>query len=126
MSEKRLFGELEWTILLLIKDKGQVSVKDIYEALDQTIVYTTVMTVMSRLAEKGDLERTKVGRCFLYQLSKSGKSSSLGLVEKLKQRLFGGRSAAMISYLIDSSEDLTPQDLEEMKTLIQEARSKNQ
>lgn len=124
MSKKRLFGELEWAILQLVKAKGEASVKDIYEALDKSAVYTTVMTVMTRLAEKGDLQRKKVGRSYLYQLPKATKKSALGLVERLKQRLFGGRSAAMISYLIDSSEDLTLEDLEEMKTLIQETRRK--
>lgn len=124
MSKKRLFGELEWAILQLVKTKKEVSVKDIYEALNQSVVYTTVMTVMTRLAEKGDLQRKKVGRYYLYQLPKTAQSSALGLVERLKQRLFGGCSAAMIRYLIDSSEDLTPEDLEEMKAIIQEARQK--
>jgi predicted transcriptional regulator len=124
VSRKRLFGELEWTILQLVKQKGEASVKEIFEALDQSVVYTTVMTVMSRLAEKGDLERTKKGRYYLYQLPSTAKTSSLGLVERLKQRLFGGHSLAMIRYLIDSSEDLTAQDLEEMKLLIQDTKKR--
>ncbi len=122
MSRKRLFGELEWTVLQTIKSKGEASVKDVYQALDQTVSYTTVMTVMARLAEKGDLLRRKEGRHYLYQIPQTSKSSSLGLVERLKQRLFGGRSLAMIRYLIDSSEDLTEEDLNEMRNLIQKAK----
>jgi predicted transcriptional regulator len=124
VSSRRLFGELEWAILQLIKQKGEASVKEIYEALNQSVVYTTVMTVMARLAEKGDLERYKKGRYYVYQLPQLAKTSSLGLVERLKQRLFGGRSLAMIRYLIDSSEDLTAQDLEEMKILLQDTKKK--
>ncbi len=123
MSKKRLFGELEWIILQLIKEKEEVSVKEIYQALNQTVVYTTVMTVMTRLFEKGDLERRREGRHYLYQLPQTSKTSALGLVERLKQRLFGGRSIAMIRYLIDSSKDLTMQDLEEMKNILQKAKN---
>jgi len=122
VPRKRLFGELEWNILQLVKAKGEASVKDIYQALDQTVVYTTVMTVMSRLAEKGDLQRRREGRQYIYLLPQNAKSSSLGLLERLKQRFFGGHSMAMIRYLIDSSEDLTAQDLDEMKTLLQKAK----
>ncbi len=119
MTRKRLFGELEWAILQQVQAKGEVTVKDIYEGLGRTVVYTTVMTVMTRLAEKGDLHRKKEGRSYLYWIPQASKTSSLGLVERLKQRLFGGRSFAMIRYLIDSGEDLTAQDLEDMKKLVQ-------
>lgn len=122
MTRKRLFGELEWMILELVKEKREASVKEICDALDQSVVYTTIMTVMSRLAAKGDLERKKVGRQYIYQLPKKQGNTSLGLVEKLKQRLFGGRSAAMIRYLIDSGEDLTQEDLKEMESLLKKAR----
>lgn len=122
MTRKRLFGELEWAILQQMQAKGEATVKDIYEGLGQTVGYTTVMTVMTRLAEKGDLERRKEGRYYLYWIPQTSKTSSLGLIERLKQRLFGGRSFAMIRYLIDSGEDLTEQDLEEMKKLVQQAK----
>lgn len=124
MSRKRLFGELEWMILQIVKSKGETSVKDVCEAIDQSIAYTTVMTVMGRLAEKGDLQRRRQGRSYLYRLPTKGKTSALGLVEKLKQRLFGGRSLAMIRYLIDSSEDLSAKDLEEMQALLQDEKRK--
>jgi len=124
MTRQRLSGELEWTVLELVKTKGEASVKDIFEALHQSVGYTTVMTVMARLSEKGDLQRRREGRLYLYSLPQKTKSSALGLVERLKQRLFGGRSMAMIRYLIDSSEDLTAQDLEEMKSLLQNNKKK--
>lgn len=124
MARERLSGELEWTILEHVKARGEVSVKEICEVLSPSVEYTTVMTVMARLAEKGALVRRREGRYYLYQLAKKGKTSSLGLVERLKERLFGGQAVAMIRYLLDSSEDITPQDLEEMKTLLRDYKAK--
>jgi predicted transcriptional regulator len=124
MSSKRGFGELEWLVLEQIRTRGESSVKEIQQALHDTVKYTTVMTVMSRLAEKGALERRRDGKHYLYRISGKEHPPHLGLVDKLKKRLFGGKSAAMIRYLIDSSEDVTEKDLDEMRLLLENHRKK--
>lgn len=55
------FGELETDIMELLWEKECACVRDILEALSKrrSIAYTTVMTVMSRLYEKGFLKRTR-------------------------------------------------------------------
>jgi predicted transcriptional regulator len=49
---------------------GPLAVRDVLEALNERrpspLAYTTVMTVLSRLAEKGVLERSPAGRGFVY------------------------------------------------------------
>ena len=49
---KRAFGELELAILQILKAGGRMSVKEVHQALGGHDKYTTIMTVMSRLAEK--------------------------------------------------------------------------
>jgi predicted transcriptional regulator len=48
-----------------------VSVRELVERVNrdrrEPLAYTTVMTVMSRLAEKGALERRRYGRAYLYE-----------------------------------------------------------
>ena len=122
MAKKRLFGELELAILNIVKSKGQVTVKDVQQALGDEDVYTTVMTVMTRLADKGELQRKRVGRQYLYWVSSKNASFSFNIVDRLKQRLFGGCSSAMLSYLIDSSQDISLQELDEMKAIIDKAK----
>lgn len=55
---------------LLWAADGPRSVRDVLEALNKgrrpALAYTTVMTVLSRLAEKGILERAPAGRGFSY------------------------------------------------------------
>ena len=48
--------------------RGAASVREIADALssETDLAYTTVMTIMSRLAEKGFLERTPFGRAYIY------------------------------------------------------------
>ena len=55
---------------LLWAADGPRSVRDVLEALNAgrrpALAYTTVMTVLARLAEKGVLERKPVGRGYVY------------------------------------------------------------
>lgn len=118
---KRAFGELELAILTIIKDRNKVTVKEVHEALGPHNKYTTIMTVMNRLVEKKQLARQRHGLQYEYWLTSDQKSPSTTL-ERLKQRIFGGRSFSMISYLIESGNDLTPQELAEMEKIIEEAK----
>jgi predicted transcriptional regulator len=120
MTKKRAFGELESQIMILLKSGERRSVKEIHQALGGTDNYNTVMTVMSRLAEKGSLAREKVGLHYEYwSLASPG-----SVLDKIKQKLFGAKTSALVSYLMESADDLTDQDLAEMEALIQKRRLK--
>ena len=54
-------GWLEADVLRVVWDKGEVTVRDVYEELreNRRIAYTTVMSVLRNLAAKGLLEQDK-------------------------------------------------------------------
>jgi predicted transcriptional regulator len=54
----KLLGDTELVIMQIIWTLGPVTVRDVYETLctERSIAYTTVMTIMGRLAEKGILK----------------------------------------------------------------------
>ncbi len=69
---EKVLGPLEAEVMRGVWDaEGPVSVRDLVEELNgrraQPLAYTTVMTVMSRLAEKGVLSRRREGRGYLYE-----------------------------------------------------------
>lgn len=73
--QNRVLGELESKIMEIIwRQKGAISVKEVAEILSKKrqIAYTTVMTIMSRLVDKGVLVRHLSGLSYLYK-SKVGK-----------------------------------------------------
>jgi predicted transcriptional regulator len=116
MTKKRIFGELELAILALFKTHDQLTVKEVLKMMGGDDKYTTIMTVMSRLVEKNELQRERIGLQYHYSINRSKKSSNL--LERLKQKIFGGRSASMISYLLESGDDITEEELSEMEKLI--------
>jgi predicted transcriptional regulator len=69
-----LLGDLEAPIMRLMWQRETATVRNILEALDtsgRSLAYTTVMTVMARLAEKGMLVRERIGRSHIYRASTS-------------------------------------------------------
>ena len=83
-----LLGDLERAVMVAVWDRGEASVREVHEALlvDRSLAYTTVMTVMSRLAEKGVLRREKRGRMYIYRAAQVNPSGFLESQAHLKVR----------------------------------------
>jgi len=70
LTKNKVLGELESEIMKIVWDcKSPVSVKAVTENLQKNrkIAYTTVMTIMGRLVEKGLLKRKTSGKAYDYQ-----------------------------------------------------------
>ena len=72
---ERLVGPLGAEVLEANVALGAATVRQVLEQLnsrrDRPLAYTTVMTVMSRLADKGILTRTAHGRGYVYEVASS-------------------------------------------------------
>lgn len=70
MSKKLLSGELENQVLeILWSHDGPMTPRDVHDILseDRKLAYTTAMTILVRLWEKGLLSRERRGRAFAYR-----------------------------------------------------------
>lgn len=73
---RRELGPLESEVMeMLWQTGGRATVRAVVDSLNrdrpEPLAYTTVMTVMSRLAEKGVLRRHKAGRGYAYEATAS-------------------------------------------------------
>ena len=119
MGKKRVFGELELSILQIFKNKEKFTVKEVLSFLGGTDKYTTIMTVMSRMVEKKLLIRELNRGQYEYWINESDRIVKPNFLDKFKQKVFGGKSASMVSYLLESSDDITDSELEAMQKLIE-------
>ncbi len=120
---KLKFGELELLILKIIRELGRVTVRDVYKSLGFEGSYTTIMTVMSRMADKGELMREKKGKQYTYWVGPQNDSPSKNILQRIQDKIFGGKSTAMVSYLLESDKEISEQDLLEIEKLIQKRRA---
>jgi predicted transcriptional regulator len=112
---------LELECLKVLWTLGEGNVKDVRQALtgSRNLAYTTVMTVLDRLARKGGVARRKVGRSFVYVPVLSRGVLRRLAVQDLVDRFFEGSEAALMELLRDgktseprpSAADLDPTSL---------------
>ena len=120
---KRGFGELELSILQTVQKLGRVTVRDVYASLGNKGSYTTVMTVMSRMADKGELMREKEGKQYFYWIEATNQAPAKNTLQRIQDKIFGSKSTAMVSYLLEAGQGLSDQELTEIEELIQKCRS---
>jgi|SRR5437764_8278973 len=67
-NARRAPGELEAEVLAVLWSAGEpVSPADVQQRLEGELAYTTVVTILSRLHEKGVATREKQGRSYVYR-----------------------------------------------------------
>lgn len=108
---------------------GSATVRELHESLRRgrkDLAYTTIMTVMSRLNEKGFLEREPEGNAFRYRptagrdafLAKASLEVFSGLAEDL--------SGPVMSAFVDNLGATEARRLEELAKLIDAKRKKRE
>jgi predicted transcriptional regulator len=113
-------GPLEMQVLGLLRVGEGQGVSEVHEALSEDgheLAYTTVMTILSRLHEKGLLTRTKVGRRFVYQPNAKVSEAKASILQRIHGKLFRGTRLAPIAALIDA-EDLDHAELRALRRLV--------
>jgi len=113
-------GPLEMQVVGLFSGSEAVSVTETQERLGARgtkLAYTTVMTVLLRLHEKGLLVRRKDGRRFLYGLAKNASTVTTGIVARIHRSLFGKVRLRPLVALLDEDE-LSTDELRVLRRLV--------
>lgn len=99
----------------------QATVRDVYETLrkQRAVAYTTVMTMMKILEEKGYLKRTLVEKAYLYRPSKPRHQVVGAMVRDFVDRVFDGASDALLLHLA-KDERLSPKEREAITRMLEE------
>lgn len=98
--------ELELEILKIVWRDGPVAVRAVRDALAETrdLAYTSVMTVMNIMADKGYLKRRRKGGSYVYRPCVSRQWTAGRMLGDLIERLFDGSASAAMVHLIESGE----------------------
>lgn len=123
---RKILGDLEADIMEIAWEKAAVTVREVSDHLKKRrdIAYTTVMTVMSRLADKGLLQKIKQGNAYLYRPTSSREEFTQSTIKKVISELLEDFSAPVISQFVDSVDEENPERMEELARLIEEKRKK--
>ena len=119
MSRKpsRILTNAEHRIMEVIWARGSATVGEVVDALEGKDDYTTILTLMRILKEKGYLSSRKEGRAFVFVPEVDRTTAARKAVHQLLSKFFSGSpSELVLSFL--RQEELTPEELDVIKQRI--------
>ncbi len=125
-SLEALFGPLEAATMEVVWQKGEANPSEVREALasERELAYTTVMTVLARLYEKGFLSREKKGRAFSYTPTRSKVELLSERASSAIRALSKAGPAPALNYFVDAASSLDADQLEALEQEIARLREK--
>ncbi len=99
----KVLGKLESEIMEIVWRKGcQVSIRDIYAEIqaNRKIAYTTVMTVMGRLAAKNLLQKWPVGNTYYFLPAVTRDEFTRSVVGKVMDSLLDDFADATLAHFV--------------------------
>ena len=100
----------------------KATVRDVYEALRETrqIAYTTVMTMMKILEDKGYLKKSAADRAHIYRPARPRQQVVGAMVRDFLDRVFDGASDHLLLHLARDNK-LTEKQKRIVRQLIEES-----
>ena len=118
-------GQEEMAVLEYVCQNQPISVRAVADYFEQFgKARTTILTVMERLRAKKLLSRKKMRGAFHYSSRESQDQIMHGVVGNFVQKMLGGSVSPFIAYLAES-EDLSPDDVDELNRLVTEMKQKS-
>ncbi|MCW9706097.1 BlaI/MecI/CopY family transcriptional regulator [Fodinibius salsisoli] len=112
-------GETEMEVLHHVWELEEATVKQVRNRIleRREVAYTTIMTVMKNLAEKGYLKYRKDGVTYVYSPAQQPESVRSNLIGDLVNKVFKGSPKELVQTLV-KSKNITEDDLNDIKNMI--------
>ena len=114
--------EGEWAIITAVWDNEPCAAPTVQEELAslKKWTYSTVKTMMDRMATKGLLKTERIRNLILYRSAITRKQAQSGEIMRAVKRAFDGALTPMMQFMLDNK--LTHEQLDELETLIKKKR----
>lgn len=112
-------GETEMEVLQRVWTLGETSVAEVHDSIlkDRPVAYTTVMTVMKKLARKGFLHCDSSSSRYVYTPARPPAEVRQELVQDLLDQVFQGSASALVQTLV-RGEQIPPGERAEIQELL--------
>ncbi len=111
--------ELELEILKILWRDEPLTGRDVRDRLAETreLAYTSVMTIMGIMENKGYVKRKKTGKAFIYSPRVTEAATKKRMLRDVVDRVYEGSTMSVVVNLLESA-DIDPDELEQLRALI--------
>ena len=116
MTKKKGLGPLEHKVMDIVWKQKKSTVYSVVSELEKEkpLAYTTVMTVMTRLAKKDILSREKKGKTFFYKSKQSKEKFVHALVQNTILKMINSFGETAAVAFMDEAHNLTNENKEKL------------
>jgi len=125
MAPKRTrMGAVQLRIMRVLWKHGQATARQITDELrlEGDIAHSTVQTLLRKLEKKGAVDHTVVDRTFVFHPLVAEEEVIDAATSDLVKGLFKGSAYGLVAHLVEN-EKIPPDELEEIRRLIQRANN---
>jgi predicted transcriptional regulator len=125
MKPRSVPTDLELELLKVVWARGQATVREVFQDLSKQrkIAYTTVLTMMGILEQKGQLKKTAGERAYVYRPAQPKDQVVEGMVMEFVNRVFSGSAKPLLVHLVEDP-SIPTEDLAEIEKLLRARRKK--
>lgn len=113
--------EVEMEILQVLWENQPSTVREVVDVLNQSRprAYTSILSMLNVMYDKGLVEREMQGRAHVYRARKSRESTLGSVIKDLLGRAFQGSTSSLITQILEQSKP-SAAELEEIRKTIED------
>ena len=118
MSET-FFTDRELDVMSILWKEGSATVAEVKDRLPDELAYTSVLSALQTLEEKGYVRHEQEGRAYRYFPLVDPEQAGGSAIGRILDKIFHGSAELMLAQLV-SDRKLSPQELKRMRRLLKE------
>ena len=113
------FTERELDVMGVLWEMGGATVAEVRERLQDELAYTTVLTVLRTLEEKGYVGHVEEGKAYRYHPLVERQEAGSSVLRRMMRKLFKDSPELLLTHLV-SDRGLSEEELRRMHRLLEE------
>lgn len=117
------FTDRELDVMAVLWQRGSGTVSEVRDGLDDELAYTTVLTILRTLEEKGFVTHVAEGKAHRYQPAVTQHAAGRSAVARLVDKVFAGSSEMLLAQLVNER-NLDAAELKRLRKLLDDRLAK--
>lgn len=117
------FTDRELDVMAVLWDHGPATVAEVRAHISDPLAYTTVLTVLRTLEQKGHVGHEEEGKAYRYHPLVEREAAGESALRRIVGKVFRGSNELLLTHLVDS-ERLTDNEIRRMRRLLDERLGK--